>query len=227
MKVYVSRHKELYDKNSIEKLGKAWPVGMSVIPAVLWISLIIVFIYAFLPAIFEPDLNLRWMPIVLWIFLLLLTTYLSYDVYGNYLYYKGIWKDPPFAKRSVKKFWKDLKKGKIRGMILWGDDRDAIDFHIIYQGLGNRGVVVKISKEEKLGLDSFLKERMEREAKRVRFEYDGIRVKDAIIEYENGKKELVGKKKAELMRFFYVISKDKLASGGLYASEIMKKLVEG
>ena len=29
------------------------------------------------------------------------------------------------------------------------------------------------------------------------------------------------------MRFFYVISKDKLASGGLYASEIMKKLVEG
>ena len=79
-------------------------------------------------------------------------------------------------------------------MILWGDDRDAIDFHIIYQGLGNRGVVVKISKEEKLGLDSFLKERIERGAKRVRFEYEGIRVKDAIIEYENRKRELERRK---------------------------------
>ncbi len=227
MDVDVSRHKEIYDKNSIEKLGRAWPLGMSVIPIVLWISVIIVFIYAFLPAIFEPDLDLRWMPIVLWIFLLLLTTYLSYDVYGNYLYYKGVWKDPPFAKRSVKTFWKDLKKGKIHGMILWGGGSRRMDFHIIYQGLGNRGVVVKIGKEEKLGLDSFLKERIERGAKRVRFEYEGIRVKDAIIEYKSGKKERVGKETAELMRFFYVISKDKLASGGLYASEIMRKLVEG
>ena len=224
MEVVVSEHKEIYDKDSIEKLGKAWPVGMSVIPVVLWIAVVIIFIYAFLPAIFEPDLDLRWMPIVLWIFLLLLTTYLSYDVYGNYLYYKGIWKDPPFAKRSVKEFWKNLKKGKMHGMILWGGERNVIDFHIIYQRLGNRGVVVRISNEEKLELDKFLKDRVERGAKRIIFEYEGIRVKDAIIEYEDGKKERVGKEKAELMRFFYALSKNDIFSA-LYASKVLKKLV--
>ena len=225
MKVDVSRHTEIYDKRSAEMLGKAWPIGMTVIPIMLWVGTIVSFIYAFLPAVYEPDVKLRFVPIILCPLLLVLTMYLTYDVFGNYLYYKGIWRDPPFAKRSVKVFWRDLKKGKLPYMLLWEVESDATKYHFIYRGLGNRGVVVEIRKEEKLELDEFLENRVKRGAKRVRFEYDGLRVKGAVIEYRDGSEERVDRERAVLMRFFYLLSKHSIYSA-LKSSKIMGKLTD-
>ncbi len=226
MRVDVSRHYELYDEDAKRVLGKDAPIGFP--PMAM--ALIFASIFFTVILILKSSDGMDFLMIIFYLIVVslwVLSIYLAYDVFGNYLYYKGIWRDPPFAKRSVKVFWRDMKKGKIKAIILWGGGKESMDFHIIYQRLANRGVVVKISKDEKLGLDKFLKERMNRGAKRVTFEYDGLMVKDAIIEYEDGTKERVGKEMAELMRFFYVISKDKLASAGLYASKTMKKLVDG
>jgi len=230
MEVDVSRYKEIYDENSVRKLGKAWPVGMSVIPIAMWFF--VFFMGLIISGVIPGSLSIKspnssWNKILfysLFIFITLMTIYLTYDVYGNYLYYKGVWKDPPFGKRSVKAFWRDLKRGKLPYMVVWEVEDSVINYHMIYRGFGVRGVVVKISKEEKLELDKFLKERMERGAKRVRFEYEGLWVKDAIIEYVDGSKERVGREKAELMRFFYLLSKHPVYSA-LHSSEMIGRLV--
>ena len=224
MRVDVSRHYELYDEDAKRVLGKDAPIGfpaMAIVAIVASIFFTVVLILKSSEGIDVLMVIFYLIVVSLWV----LSIYLVYDVFGNYLYYKGIWRDPPFAKRSVKVFWRDLKKGKLPYMLLWEVESDATKYHFIYRGLGNRGVVVEISKEEKLELDKFLEDRVERGAKRVRFEYNGTRVKGAVIEYRDGSEEKVDRERAELMRFFYLLSKHSIYSA-LKSSKIMGKLTD-
>ena len=82
---------------------------------------IIGIVYIIIPSIlnFDPD-KLMWLIGMCILFLLvwIIGIYLVYDSWGNYFYYKGWKKNPPWSKHVIKKFWKDMHRGKLKRFIL-------------------------------------------------------------------------------------------------------------
>ena len=154
MKVDVSRYFEVYDEKSVERLGKSWPIGMSVMPIAIWCGVALSFsvILGIIPGKlsyknFHADvISIGFYAISF--LLLMLASYLSYDVYGNYLYYRGIWKDPPFAKSSLRQFWKDIRRDKKPYLLLSDIKGECTVFYFIYTRLLNRGVEVTVCNDE-------------------------------------------------------------------------------
>ncbi len=144
---------------------------------------IFLFFVGFIPSITKPDVKFRWFGISLWFFIESLSIYFAYDVFGNYLYYRGIWKNPPFAKSSIKIFWKDMKHGKLPFLVLpeISNNGQVMKIHLIYRKVSSRGVVVEIDRAEKFRVDNLLKELREKGAKNIKFIYKGYRICGATI----------------------------------------------
>ncbi len=211
MDVDVAREYFMFDEESKKLLGKGYPIGMSLMAfAVLFLATISFFVI-FIPSIENFNDTIDVISLFVVPLLFAIAIYLYYSIIGNYLYYKGIWRDPPFAKRSVKVFWRDLKKGKLPSLVLpeMSEDGKVLRFHLFYSRLGNRGVVVEIDKEEKERIDAMLRELKIKGGKNIEFLYVGNRVAGVRIIYEDGHEERIYRKTAETLRFLYVLGKNK------------------
>ncbi len=208
MKVDVSRHHEIFTKESRKAMGKDTPIVLSVIPIVTISVMLYIFIFAMLPWLlrvnwYDPRNYLGIIVFTVGTFLsIFLGIYLGYDVYGNYLFYKGIWKNPPFAKSSIKIFWKYVKMGKKPYLLLSEKKGNCTIFHIIQRGLFQRGVIIELCDDElndikKRWIDK-LKEEKDRIEKLV-FEYERYGIKGLRIVYRDGREMKVGKKDAEIL----------------------------
>ncbi len=231
MKVDVSRYFEVYDEKSVERLGKGWPIGMSVMPIAIWCAVVLSFsvILGIIPRKlsyknFHADaISIGFY--ALSFLLLMLASYLSYDVYGNYLYYKGLIKNPPFSKSSLRQFWKDIRTGRKPFLILTERTGECTVFYFIYTRLLNRGVEVTVCNDELNAIGrkwiNRLKEDME-QIKDVVLRYEQMGIKEMIVRYKDGKKIRLRRQEAELLGFLYYLGDTKY--GFLANAEDLRKL---
>ena len=208
MKVNVSRHYEIYSEESKKMYGKYSYVGMSIIPAVLIFATIFFFFVGIEPAILGKPMKFIWMGLSLWLLILFLSVYLSYDVYGNYLYYKGIWKNPPFTKSSLRIFWRDIKRGKKPYLLLGDRKGNCTIFYFIYKRMFARGVDVEICDDELDKIGRKWIKRLNEEKDKIRelvFEYEKYGIRSLRIVYRDGKEIKLGRKEAELLGILYYL----------------------
>lgn len=208
MKVYVAKEYDIYDDATKKRLGKSYIVGMSIIPAALIFATIFFFFVGIEPAILGKPMKFIWMGLLVWLLILFLSVYLAYDVYGNYLYYKGIWKDPPFAKSSLRIFWRDIKRGKKPYLLLGERKGNCTVFYFIYKRMFARGVDVVICDDEldKIGRKWIKKLKEEKDKIReLIFEYEKYGIRSLRIVYKDGKEIKLGRKEAELLGILYYL----------------------
>jgi hypothetical protein len=231
MKVDVSRYFEIYDEKSIERMGMSWPIGMSVMPIVAWsfVAFLFYIILGFVPGKysyknFHADIfSLSFY--ILSLFSVFLASYLSYDVYGNYLYYKGIWKNPPFAKSSLKQFWRDIRKGKEPYLLLSEIKGECTVLYFLYTRLFNRGVEVTICNDELNEVGRKWINRLKEDSEQIKeiiFRYEKMGIKEMLIRYRDGREIRLDREKAELLGFLYYLGGTKYSF--LANAEDMKKM---